>query len=483
MIKSKVINVLKKLNKTEIRELGDFVNSPYHNRNKNVRKLFILLKAFYPLFENKKLTKEFIYSKLFAGKNYSDKTIRNLNSDLLELIEKYLAYSFISKNPSLEKNFRTAALSDKGLSGLVESSIKEADKLFKNFKFDGGNIFYLMHLNEMEKDFLAIRKNKLINLNMKEGEYLVYAFLSKYLIFKMKFYNYKYKLGTEKLSEFVEQFEKSINIESFVKHLENISSPYAEIILIYYYCAKFMSEPGDSRYYNKTKALFAKNKNFLDRTEIINIYLTFNGYCIAKMRSGESRYEKDLFELYKSMIEEKLILGEGEQYLHITIFNNIVTIGLRLNELEWTKNFVEEYTFYLIPEYKDTMYNYSYSQYYFRKKEFEKSLECMNNVNFENYTIKSGVRNLLLKIYFELKYTESFFSLSDSMKHYLSNDKMLPEDKREQDFNFILHTNKLYKYYLDPSRGKLGNIKSEIIEKSPGAHEGWLHEKIEELNY
>ena len=75
----------------------------------------------------------------------------------------------------------------------------------------------------------------------------------------------------------------------------------------------------------------------------------------------------------------------------------------------------------------------------------------------------------------------SFFSLSDSIKHYLSNDKMIPEDKKEQDYNFIMHTNKLYKYYLEPSLDKLENIKSEIIEKFPGGHEGWLLEKVEEL--
>src|SRR5205085_12106298 len=110
-------------------------------------------------------------------------------------------------------------------------------------------------------------------------------------------------------------------------------------------------------------------------------------------------------------IEEKLIIGEAETHLHITIFNNIVELGLRNHEHEWTKSFIDRYTDHLLPEYRETMKNFSYANYYFREKEFEKSLQCMNNVNLENYYIKSGVRNLLVKIYFELKYTESFFSL------------------------------------------------------------------------
>ncbi len=481
MIKSKAIEALKSLNKTELRELQDFIESPFHNKNKTIRKLFAAIKPYHPSFENKKFTKEFIYSKILPGKEYADKTFRNLMSDLLELIESYLAYSELNRNPIFERYFRTIGISEKGVISLAERSIKDSDRLFENFQFDGGNIFYFMHLNEMEKDFTAIGKNKLINLNMKEGEYLIYAFLSKYLIFKMKYYNYLHKLGTEKLSGFITEFEKSINIVNFIKFLEERPSVHSEIILMYYYSTKFMSEPDAEAYYNKTKQLFEKNKQFMNRTEVINIYLTFSGYIISKMRDGNNKYARELFEMYRNMIEEKLIIGENEQHLHITIFNNIVTLALRLNEMEWAKNFTENYYSYLKPEFRETMYNFSYAQYYFREKKFELSLECMNRVNFENYYIKTGVRNLLLKIYFELKYTESFFSLSDSIRHYLSKDKLIPEDRKESDINFINHVTKLYKYCLEPSKDKLAGLKEDTETRPSGVHSEWLNKKIEEL--
>jgi hypothetical protein len=483
MIKSKVIDALKALNKSELKELGDFIDSPYFNKNKSVQSLYRILKNNYPSFDSKNLSKHNVYSRLFPGKPYADKTLRNLLSDLLNLIERYLAFNSINRSPLNEKYFVISGMLKKRLFSLTESNLKEADRMFNNSKFDGGNVYYIMHLIEMEKDFLSISKNKLINLNMKEGEYLIYAFLSKYLIFKMKYYNYRYKLGTEQLSSFIVEFEKSINIENFAKYLETSSEPILKIILIYYYCTKFVSDPSAESYYWKVKSLVNTNKNLINRNEIINIYLTFNAFCVAKIREGNTSYEKELFYLFKEMVKDKLYLGEGEKYMHLTIFNNIVSLGLKIGELEWTKSFIDKYSEDLLPEFKDTMFNYSYSQYYFRQKEYEKALEHIKKVNFENYYIKNGVRFLLLKIYFELGYTESFISLCDSIKHYLAKDKLLPEDKKTSDYKFVNLVNKLYQYVLEPEEDKLDYINSEVLKGLPGTHSDWLQEKLRELEH
>ncbi len=481
MINSKVIDILKKFDRSELKELSDFIDSPFHNKNKNVRKLFSALKSFYPGFADKKLTKENIYEKIFPGNVYADKTFRNLMSDLMNLIESYAAYSYIDNDKYYRKFFRTVGLAMIQADSSVESSIKEADKLFSDFKFDGGNIFYLMHLMEMEKDFLAIRRNKLINLNMKEGEYLIYAFLSKYLIFKMKYYNYRYKLGTEKLSGFIEEFEKSINLESFIKFIESSPTAEMEIILIYYYCTKFMSDISADSYYSKVKLLFEKNKNNLNRTETVNLYLTFNSYCVAKIRQGSKEYVRELFDIYKKMFEENLAMGESETHLHITIFYNVVSIALNIGETEWARSFIENNHKKLLPEYEETMYNYSYSLYHFHRKEFEKSLECLNKVNFENHFIKTGVRLLLLKIYYELRYTESFISMCDSIKRYFTGEKQVPADIKISSVEFINIAAKLFRNINDSSKEKLLDIQNDIEHKQLGLNKDWLLEKLDEL--
>ena len=113
MIKSKAIEALKSFDKKEFKELGEFIYSPFHNKNKNIRMLYTALKPFYPAFDTKRLTKEYIYSMLLPGKTYADKTMRNLLSDLQNLIESYLAHKLIDSSVFFRQYFRISAASKK----------------------------------------------------------------------------------------------------------------------------------------------------------------------------------------------------------------------------------------------------------------------------------------------------------------------------------------------------------------------------------
>lgn len=485
MIKSKVIDILQALTKEEMKELTDFIISPYFNRNKNVISLFAELKKFYPAFENRNMTKENVYSKIFPGNVYADKTFRNLMSDVLNLIEKYLVVKEIELKPLQEKYLLTLSLSKRRLLKPAERSIREADEIYDDSLFDGGNMFYIKHLIEMEKDFLEIHRNNIINLNMKEGEYMIYTFLSKYMLFRMKLANYKHKRGSQKTSEFIEEFNSRVNLKQWVEYMEQQGGWENEIIAIYYYSTVFMDDINDDASFNKALGLFYKNKQKLSVTETLNLYLTFTGFCAVKMARGESAYIETQFNLYAKMDEESLIMGEGEEFIHITIFNNMFHTALMLGKLEWAKSFIDEYTPKLLPEYRDTMFNYAYAWYYFTAKDYEPSLEHLGKVTLENTWIKSRTRLLQIRLYYELGHTESFFSFHDTFKHFLKNDKEMPEYSRQSDNTFITILNKLAKIKFsignEPQAEQLQKIRNEVENNLKGTLKDWFRLKIAEL--
>lgn len=482
MIKSKVIDVFKKLTKDELKELNDFVNSPYHNKNKNVIALFAELKKHFPDFENRNLTKENVYSKIFPGKVYADKTFRNLMSDIFSLIEKYLIVKNTSKKTLLTKYILIESLAEKNLHKAAEHNIREADIIYDDILFDGGNVFYLKHLVEMEKDFIEISKNKNIDLNMKEGEYLIYSFLSKYMVFKMKSANYRYKQQSEKTSEFIKEFENRVNFDKWIQYLELKGGFESEIILTYYYTVRFMTDLSDSTSFNKALTLFYKNKSRIDTTETTNLYLTFTGYCTVKMSRGEKEYTQILFELYSKMFQENLLIGEKEQYLHITIFNNVVATALLLGKTEWVKVFIEEYSPRLLPEFRDTMYNYACARYCFAVNEFSKSLEHLSRVGMENFWLKSRTRILQLRIYYELGYVEAFFSLLDAIKHSFKTDKQMPSNEKENDYNFIYIMGRLAKIKFSLGTESAEEIKKDARNTLKGQLKEWILLKISEIS-
>jgi hypothetical protein len=85
-----------------MKHFGDFVNSPFHNKDQKMILLYNLLRNFHKEYNSKSFTKENIYWKIYPGKKIDDPTFRNLVSDLLKLAENFLIFTAIGNN-KLEK--------------------------------------------------------------------------------------------------------------------------------------------------------------------------------------------------------------------------------------------------------------------------------------------------------------------------------------------------------------------------------------------
>ena len=92
MLKSKTIEILKTFSPREWNDCRNYLSSTYLNENKTLLKLFNLLYKSSPLFDDKELTKQYLYSKLFGRTRYNDQKMRYLLSDLTIKLEDYLAF-------------------------------------------------------------------------------------------------------------------------------------------------------------------------------------------------------------------------------------------------------------------------------------------------------------------------------------------------------------------------------------------------------
>lgn len=68
MNNSKLIRILKTLNKQEFKKLDKFVKSPYFIKERHCYPLFNILKKRYPGFDAGEITNEEIYEELYPGK-------------------------------------------------------------------------------------------------------------------------------------------------------------------------------------------------------------------------------------------------------------------------------------------------------------------------------------------------------------------------------------------------------------------------------
>ena len=77
MKKSQVIDIIRTLDKSEVREFRKWLLSPVHNQREDVVQLFEYLMASNHLNEDKFLEKERIYRKIFGNEAYNENLVAN----------------------------------------------------------------------------------------------------------------------------------------------------------------------------------------------------------------------------------------------------------------------------------------------------------------------------------------------------------------------------------------------------------------------
>lgn len=134
MHKLTLINTLKSFSLKEIREFGDFVRSPFFNKNQAAMKLYDYVKKYYPDFDSNKLKKETAYRELFGKTEYSESFLKTIIHILTDLSEKFLFQMNLSKKPALEKLMICDELNIRKLEKQFFKLIKETEKEIEKVK-------------------------------------------------------------------------------------------------------------------------------------------------------------------------------------------------------------------------------------------------------------------------------------------------------------------------------------------------------------
>ncbi|MFZ1321920.1 MAG: hypothetical protein WAT71_10220 [Ignavibacteria bacterium] len=484
MLNSKVIDILKSFSDKEIKRFEEFLLSPFHTKNKKAALLFRLLSEYHPGYDNQSLTKENLFQKIFASevKNYNDASIRNLLSDLMILAEKFLSYIAFEKDKFdvLEKGLRE--LSERRLSGVFDKKLNSTDELFNPKEFEGEIRFFNKHIiEELKSSSLQFKDNlKLYKDNslIKSTDYLTYYYLIK--IFKLlNFIEFQKQYSADSSSLLISKILTGINIEDVLKHAEQFSKEYYEILLVYYNMYKALAYPLNYDYYFEFKKSLLKYDEIFVPIEKYGLYVCLSNSCIQKIDNGDEKFFKECFSVYEIMFK-KNVFDCYPGYLSMTTFTSVIITGLAACEHEKVEVYIKDNSDKLNPDHKSDAVNYAMSQLYFYKKEYEKALVSISKIDFEFSSFKYHLRITSLKIYFETGDYEMLYYTSDSFLHFINKNKMVGSLYNEEFRSFMKILDLLVKYKLNKDDDVSQKIKM-LFDNKRTANKKWLVEKFYEM--
>ncbi len=469
MLESKMLNLLRKLGPKQLKKLGDFVASPYFNKKGEAILLYNYLMKYKPTFDHSALTKEKAFSFIFKDQKYNEKEIGYLMSNMVKLTETFLMHEKAAEMPVESYMHLLELYQDWDMEPSFFQWLKTARKTLAKYPFKNANYYYFEYLlSNIENTYFDKKKKHVHDQSLQNAINHLEEF---YLAMKLKYCCEMLNRRVVMESTYEIRF-----LDEILAHLDNNPISENAYISIYGNILRAMLYKDDFKYFQLLKEQLAEHADELPKDELRTMYLFAINYCVKNTNSGNDQFLREIFELYKHMIESKLIFEKD--YVSPWSYMNIVVASVRIGEYEWTEKFIKQHKKHIDPKFKLNAYTYSLAYLYFHQKDFNKALELLNKVEFDDIFYIVASKALLLRIYYELDELGPLWSLSESFRLYLRRNKLVAEGKREVYVNLARFVNRLSR--IEKGNHKALNKLKERILSSKTVQAPWLLEKIAE---
>jgi len=485
MINTSVISILRTFSKQEIKEFDKFIISPFFNNQPSLTRFYEELKKHYPDYPERSIDRKSVYENLYHGKPYSDEVIRRLTSDLKKLLDSFIYNKVLESNPIEARFLKSFEYSRRGL---FKEAEKELDQIIKRVGTDGPmSNEYVQNRLDYEDRLVQIklstnRQSEISPNFINEVEYLIYHFILRlsYYLHNVRVNKVIFNISE---SKFIDDFITSVDLSKIDKliALDKMSDNTKKAMRVYVLFILNNYYEKDETYFEELKNTLPEAIGYFQEHEKYNIYQMTEAICWQKMVViDRERYRRELFEINKMRLEAGVYLPDGRT-MRFMLFRQILMTALQLNESVWAEKFVEEYYGYLPDIIRNNLKQFADAHLLFEKRRFDESLAILNRIDFDVFTLKFDIRNLIMRIYIELNYIEEAISLIDSYKHFLAKNKGVSEYYRKITESFL----KYCKLIIDIKTGKTkfrpDEILNDINKDNDVNFRNWIMEKLEAL--
>ena len=267
-------------------------------------------------------------------------------------------------------------------------------------------------------------------------------------------------------------------MDEIIQQIQKYDYQRVPSIAIYYQIYLTIIEEDESKHFEKLMTLIGEYIDLFPLDEARGIYQSALNYCIKKINKGFHDYHSKALDIYKVTIKKELLFIRGE--LSPTSFRNIISTALRLGEYSWAEKFIQNYKDRLNEKYQRNAVVYNLSRVYWYRKDYEKVIELLQEVEYEDHWYNLNSRALLLAVYYELDELEVLHSYMTSYMAYLDRIRGFPPKRKATFKNYIRFTRKLVSHNLRKDEKSIDKLETQIQE-TPTVNKPWLLEKLNEL--
>lgn len=484
MQSTKVLQLLKILNKQEVRKFTEYLKSDNNNENQEVYQLFVCLKKYAPTYQSARLMRDTVYKQLFGSQKLNEQKLNKLAHQLKRCLERFLISYDIDQNATLHNRLLLQALekrnhptyakqSKKVIATITQKATNEID--IRDY-LDSFQLNYTLWSNiNMEKigtDFFTL---KAANDNLDK-----YYWLNKLKIIL------EYKISTNILAHRFNIPQASELLKLVTTHPDLKEEIMVRLLLQ----AIQMIESTQTADYFSLKKTFYASIDQLSKKDARDILVALNNFYVGQLGKDDTFFAKEGFELSKFADEQDLLLEHNR--IRDMEYSNAALVGFFTGHIDWTAAFIEKYKPFLSPQNREITYAYVKAFFYFQQHDYDDAIKLLNFIEkIPNLNVSTDIktRTLKLRAFFNKWETQNYtsekeqvllISMTNSLERHIVRHKKLATTRKK---NYSAFTHFLRKLIglIDNNRPleRLIKINKQLTDSDPVALRSWLITKIQ----
>ncbi|MEM9821569.1 MAG: hypothetical protein AAF985_10875 [Bacteroidota bacterium] len=480
MLGIKLYTILRTFNRREIKSFTAFTASPFFNRKDQLTQLLNHIVNFYPDFDDVALDRKKLHKVAFGAEKNQQGQLSRLMSELTKLAKQFLIFQELKSKDAEQNRLLFQAL---GKKNLAPYSFNELNQFKEKMEAKSNrdlhyyrDMLLLYHEQYFHlPNFNFPKSNESIHELMS---YLDRFFVASKLWYSCELYARKAILNERPQILLLDEIKQAIGEHA---QLETPLIPLYQSILHFHEHPFF-----ELKEFKKLIQEFKQSQSLLLKIEQKNIFRHLINLAYIKMNSQlDSRFTKQIFQLFKFGLEQNLILIN--QAIPEITYTTIIVVGSALSEFSWVEQFINKYQHFLLDDVKDNAVTLGKAYFLFHQGKFSDVIELLQVVKFINQSYTLRARTLLIRSHFELllsgenSYKVVFYQL-EAFKRNLYRTAKSSETKKRAYLNFLAILKKLVDAHLKGQGNEQVRLELDHIinQKQPIIAIQWLQSKIEE---
>jgi len=474
----KVFKFLRTFSKRQLNRFEDYLNSPYFNKSEELCFIYDVVKK-YVLSSSPKSFQEYFKSQLPSDKKPISAT--NLDKYLSRIFHfalDFVAIEEYKKDEFLKQSLLMDHLIEKDELNMFDKFYNKSKNSINKEKLSYPNLLKKYLLERQKANYLSVNSiNRKGKQNLQETSdaldqfYLTQKFNIELLKLNRE-ENINEKFDYHLIKEISNGLSKNTIKENFL--LNMLHNAY-EITTI--------EDTNKKEVFEEIADILITNASYLNDTIVYNMGQLLTNLVWKIFKVKDDNYYHYLFKLNRRLLNKGILQYQGN--IFAPVFKNLVDVAIRVNKLDWCKNFIENFSKNIIPNsLAFDISNYANARVKFYSKNYEGARSFIQTLKFNDIYYKMAVRRLEIMVYYELKEYLYLESLINSFRVALTPQRLSQLKKQNQLENktFLIYASKLLNMQQTPNHLKsnyLKNMLKEFTEENM-PHQLWFNSKIQE---